>query len=157
MSVGETNSRVVILGAGVTGLSAGIRLLDSGCSVSILEKNDHTGGLAKTVVRGNYRLDIGPHHLFSQNETILKEILDLFESDELVTFSRDAKMYFHDRFLNYPLTAKNVLLDMGIKHAFLSSLSYLWVVIRSLFVKKNDYKNFHEWAKNNFGNIFFEI
>jgi protoporphyrinogen oxidase len=157
MSVGETNSRVVILGAGVTGLSAGIRLLDSGCSVSILEKNDHTGGLAKTVVRGNYRLDIGPHHLFSQNETILKEILDLFESDELVTFSRDAKMYFHDRFLNYPLTARNVLLDMGIKHALMSSLSYLWVMIRSLFIKKNDYKNFHEWAKNNFGNYVYGI
>ena len=48
---GETNSRVIILGAGVTGLSAGIRLLDSGCDVCILERSDQPGGLAKTVVR----------------------------------------------------------------------------------------------------------
>ena len=34
MSEGKTNSKVMILGAGVTGLSAGIRLLDSGCEDS---------------------------------------------------------------------------------------------------------------------------
>jgi phytoene dehydrogenase-like protein len=73
MTEGGMNSRVIILGAGVTGLSAGIRLLDYGCDVSILEKADHPGGLARTVERGNYRMDIGPHHLFSHNETILKE------------------------------------------------------------------------------------
>ena len=42
----------------------------------------YAGGLAKTIVRDDYRLDHGPHHLFSQNETILKEIVDLFEKDE---------------------------------------------------------------------------
>ena len=157
MTEGNANNRVVILGAGVTGLSAGIRLLDSGCEVSILEKNEHPGGLAKTVVRGNYRLDIGPHHLFSQNETILKEILDLFESDELVSFSRDAKLYFHDRFLNYPLTAKNVLLDMGVKHAFFSSTSYAWMVFKRLFIKNNKYSSFHEWARSNFGSYVYGI
>ena len=70
----NTKTQVIILGAGVTGLSAGVRFLDSGCNVCILEKAEQTGGLAKTVVRGDYRLDIGPHHLFSQNEAILKEI-----------------------------------------------------------------------------------
>ena len=157
MTEKKTDNRVIILGAGITGLSAGIRFLDSGCGVSILEKNDHLGGLAKTVVRGNYRLDIGPHHLFSQNEAILEEILDLFEDEELVSFSRDAKMYFHDRFLNYPLTARNVLLDMGIKHAFMSSVSYLWMVIRRLFAQKRECDNFHEWARSNFGNYVYGI
>ena len=90
MAEGKTKKRVIILGAGVTGLSAGIRFLESGYDVCILEKTDHPGGLARTVVRGNYRLDIGPHHLFSQNEAILKEIIALFEEDELVSFSRDA-------------------------------------------------------------------
>ena len=36
----KASSKIMILGAGVTGLSAGIRLLDSGCEVSILEKNN---------------------------------------------------------------------------------------------------------------------
>ncbi len=72
----EKKKRVIILGAGVTGLSAGIRLLKSNCDVCILEKSDHSGGLAKTIVRGEYRLDIGPHHLFSQSEEILQETLN---------------------------------------------------------------------------------
>jgi len=157
MAEGGVNSRVIILGAGVTGLSAGIRLLDNGCEVSILEKADHPGGLARTVERGNYRLDIGPHHLFSQNETILKEILDLFESNELVSTTRDAKMFFHDRILNYPLTAKTVLLDMGIKHSFLGATSYAWMMLRSLFVSSKVEENFQDLASHSFGNYMYDI
>ena len=109
---GIIKKRVIILGAGATGLSAGVRLVNKGHEVCILEKADHPGGLAKTIKRGDYRLDIGPHHLFSQNETILKEIIDLFDKDELVTFNRDARLFFHDRYLDYPLTAKNVLFNI---------------------------------------------
>ncbi len=153
----NTKTQMIILGAGVTGLSAGVRFLDSGYNVCILEKAEQTGGLAKTVVHGDYRLDIGPHHLFSQNEAILKEILDLFEEDELVKFSRDAKIYFHDRFLNYPLTAKNVLLQMGLVHAFCASLSFGWMTIKKLFNRNPIDVNFQEWASKNFGNYLYEI
>ena len=156
---GEKNKRVIILGAGVTGLSAGVRFLDSGCNVCILEKAEQTGGLAKTVVRGDYRLDIGPHHLFSQNEAILKEILDLFEEDELVKFSRDAKIYFHDRFLNYPLTAKNVLLQMGLKHAIFGAISYLWSAT-GLYPESSENSeevSFQDWARANFGGYLYSI
>jgi protoporphyrinogen oxidase len=156
--VGEIpKKRIIILGAGVTGLSAGVRFLDNGCDVCILEKAEQTGGLAKTVIRGNYRLDIGPHHLFSQNETILKEILDLFEEDELVQFSRDAKIYFHDRFLNYPLTAKNVLLQMGLAHAFWASLSFGWMTVKKLFIRNKVDLSFQDWASKNFGNYLYDI
>ena len=148
---------IVILGAGVTGLSAGIRYLDNGCDVTILEKADHAGGLARTVVRGDYRLDIGPHHLFSQNEAILQEMIDLFEKDELISFSRDAKIYFHDRFLDYPLTAKNVIFNMGLKHALFTSISVVWTSLLKLFTKKRREANFKEWATTNFGSYLYGI
>ena len=149
--------RVIIFGAGVTGLSAGIRFLDSGFDVCILEKSMYAGGLAKTIVREGYRLDLGPHHLFSQNETILKEIVGLFGKDELVSVSRDVKLLFHDRYLKYPLTARGVLLHMGLKHAFFGSLSYIWMAFRRLLFRNIKDDNFHDWAKNNFGGYLFEI
>ena len=74
--------KVVILGAGITGLSAGVRFLENGYDVCIVEKAQYVGGLAKTVVHGNYLLDLGPHHMYSRNESTLKEMLDLFEKDE---------------------------------------------------------------------------
>ena len=130
----KSKKKIIILGAGATGLSAGLRLIDKKYDVIILEKAEHPGGLAKTITRGEYRLDIGPHHLFSQNEDILKEIIDLFEKDELAIFNRDARLYFHDRYLDYPLTAKNVLFHMGFKNAFLCSTSYIWAVVKRFFV-----------------------
>jgi protoporphyrinogen oxidase len=153
----EKKKQVIILGAGATGLSAGLRFIDRGHDVVILEKAEHPGGLAKTITRGEYRLDIGPHHLFSQNEEILKEIIDLFEKDELAVFNRDARLYFHDRYLDYPLTAKNVLFHMGFKNAFLCSASYIWTVVRRLFIKQEKEETFTTWIKNNFGNYLYKI
>ena len=94
MEKGKTRNKVIILGAGITGLSAGIRFLDAGCDVCLIEKNKQVGGLAKTVIRENYLLDLGPHHLYSKNENILNEMLSLFEKDELVPLSLHGKILF---------------------------------------------------------------
>ena len=153
----KAKKQVTILGAGATGLSAGLRFIDRGHDVIILEKAEHPGGLAKTITRGEYRLDIGPHHLFSQNEEILKEIISLFKEEELAIFNRDARLYFHDRYLDYPLTAKNVLFHMGFKNAFLCSTSYIWTVVKRLFIKQENDETFTTWIQNNFGNYLYKI
>jgi protoporphyrinogen oxidase len=153
----KSKKQVIILGAGATGLSAGLRFIDRGHDVIILEKAEHPGGLAKTITRGEYRLDIGPHHLFSQNEEILKEIISLFREDELAIFNRDARLYFHDRYLDYPLTAQNVLFHMGFKNAFMCSTSYIWTVVKRLFVKQKYEETFTTWIQNNFGNYLYKI
>ncbi len=51
MIKGNNKIKVIILGAGVTGLSAGIRCLEAGCDVCLIEKAKQGGGLAKTIVR----------------------------------------------------------------------------------------------------------
>ena len=147
-----------ILGAGISGLSTGIKLLERGYSVSIIEKSPFVGGLASTAVRDGYRLDIGPHFITSQNNEVLREILGLFSEDELTSFSRSAKILFDNRFLDYPLTARNVLTQMGIKHAANASLSYLWMAVRNMTSSRaNSDENFEAWAKNNFGSYLFKI
>ena len=132
----KTSSKIMILGAGVTGLSAGVRFLENGYDVCIIEKAEHVGGLAKTVVRGNYLLDLGPHHLYSKNESTLNDMLDLFEDDEIVPISLEAKILFYDRFLDYPLTARSVLSQMGLKHAVLGSISYIAMGLNALGARK---------------------
>ncbi|MEK9628823.1 MAG: FAD-dependent oxidoreductase [Nitrospinota bacterium] len=149
--------KVIILGAGITGLSAGIRFLEAGCDVCLIEKAKQVGGLAKTVVRENYRLDLGPHHLYSKNEAILNEMLNLFEKDELVPLTLHAKILFYDRFLDYPLTARSVLLQMGLKHAFFGGLSYILMGFRNFFGFHFKQDNFKAWARNHFGDYMFKI
>src|SRR5262245_56622272 len=40
----ESRPSVTIIGEGIAGMSAALRLLDAGCSVTILEKSDRVGG-----------------------------------------------------------------------------------------------------------------
>ena len=51
---------VVIVGAGVGGLSVAIRLAAGGRHVVVLERNDVTGGKLATVRRGGATFDVGP-------------------------------------------------------------------------------------------------
>ena len=52
--------RAVIVGAGLGGLSAAIRLAAAGWRVSVYEQQDRPGGKAGTEERDGYRFDTGP-------------------------------------------------------------------------------------------------
>jgi phytoene desaturase len=51
---------VVIVGAGLGGLSAACHLAGRGVPVTVLERSDHPGGRAGLLERGGYRFDTGP-------------------------------------------------------------------------------------------------
>ncbi|MEU6819783.1 phytoene desaturase [Streptomyces atriruber] len=51
---------VVIVGAGLAGLSAALHLLGSGRAVTVVERADHPGGRAGLLERAGYRMDTGP-------------------------------------------------------------------------------------------------
>ncbi|MEJ5200235.1 MAG: FAD-dependent oxidoreductase, partial [Anaerolineae bacterium] len=51
---------VVIIGAGIGGLSAAIRLAAAGQRVTVLEKNAYVGGKMGEVRRAGFRWDTGP-------------------------------------------------------------------------------------------------
>jgi len=59
--------KVVIVGAGLGGLSAGIKLAASGFSVTIVDKNNHTGGKMMPVQLGEYSFDFGPNTITMPN------------------------------------------------------------------------------------------
>ena len=112
MVVSMTNKKVLVLGGGITGLGAAWRLAEKGVNVEVIEaKKDEIGGLSSTVKKGPYRLDYGPHFFLSERPQLVEKITGLFE-EELPTFKRSAQIYFNGRFYNYPLTARNVLLQM---------------------------------------------
>ena len=80
--------RVVIIGAGPAGLSAGYEILkkSSDYDVIILEKSDSTGGISRTVCHNGNRMDIGGHRFFSKDERIVKWWLDIMPMQNEQTF-----------------------------------------------------------------------
>ncbi|MEX2570585.1 MAG: FAD-dependent oxidoreductase [Gemmatimonadota bacterium] len=57
---GNANARVIILGAGISGLVAGYELGKLGYDYQILEARDRVGGLAWTVKQGSEHTELGP-------------------------------------------------------------------------------------------------
>jgi phytoene desaturase len=78
--------KIIIIGAGLGGLSAAIRLAKSGFSVQVLEKNEQVGGKVNFAEANGYKFDTGaslltmPHileDLFKFTERELKDYLDI--------------------------------------------------------------------------------
>lgn len=53
-------SKVAVIGAGVGGLGAAIRLAKLGLEVTVFEANDNVGGKINNLSLGDYRFDMGP-------------------------------------------------------------------------------------------------
>ncbi|MFC2158973.1 FAD-dependent oxidoreductase [Acidobacteriota bacterium] len=152
--------KVLVLGGGITGLGSAWKLAENGVPVELIELKEEIGGLAGTVKEGPYRLDYGPHFILSERPELLQKILTVFD-EELPVFKRSAQLYFHGKFYNYPLTARNVLLQMPIYDSFLCAASYfvrlIWNNIRKPFRRNKKPPNFEEWAKNSFGDYLFRL
>ncbi len=55
---------VAVVGGGLAGLSAGLRLARGGRRVAVFEKSSDLGGRARTQVRDGFRLNLGPHAVY---------------------------------------------------------------------------------------------
>ncbi|OEK05891.1 1-hydroxycarotenoid 3,4-desaturase CrtD [Roseivirga misakiensis] len=68
----------IVIGSGVGGLAAAIRLAKKGYVVSVFEANDYPGGKLTEVRLGKYRFDAGPSLL-----TLPEHITDLFDLHQI--------------------------------------------------------------------------
>lgn len=91
--------RVVVIGAGLGGLSAAAHLRGAGHDVLVLERGDVPGGRNGVLERGGYRFDTGPT-VFTMPE-LLRQSFDALgsEMDDFVTLKTVDPMYrasYHD-------------------------------------------------------------
>ena len=131
--------KIIIIGAGITGLSSAWKLSEKGYNVNVIESDKTIGGLAKSIKVENYYFDIGPHSFFSEDKEVFKKVMDLFQGEpgEIPYSKRIVKMMFRGKYVDYPLSAKSVLFQMGILSAIMCSLSfaksYIGTSVSSLF------------------------
>src|SRR5438067_455209 len=67
-------ARVVVIGGGLGGLMAAVRLARGGAQVTVCERAEALGGRAATHQRGEFRLNLGPHALYPGGEALLAEV-----------------------------------------------------------------------------------
>ncbi|WP_037786987.1 protoporphyrinogen oxidase [Streptomyces sp. GBA 94-10 4N24] len=63
---GGASPRVVVVGGGVAGLTAALRLLDAGAEVTLLEASERLGGKLRTGEIGGVRVDLGAESMLAR-------------------------------------------------------------------------------------------
>jgi protoporphyrinogen oxidase len=148
----EITEPTLVLGGGPAGLTAGYLLGKSGNDVVVLEADDQIGGLAKTVERDGYRFDLGGHRFFTK----AREVDDLWHEvlgDEFLRRPRMSRIYWNNRYLDYPLRGPDVIRKLGPVELTRCMASYLVAAARP----KGEEESLEQWVTNRFGRRLFEL
>ena len=125
--------KVIIIGAGPAGLTAGYELLrqSKDYEVIILEESQEIGGISRTVRYNGNRMDIGGHRFFSKDSDVMKWWRDMMpmqgapsfddkvldrevplqeggpdpekEDRVMLTRNRVSRIYYNKKFFDYPV------------------------------------------------------
>ena len=144
--------RVVIIGAGPAGLTAGRELARLGLRPTVVEKTATVGGLARTETFKGFHFDMGGHRFFTKVDEV-KKIWHEVLGEDFRCRPRLSRIYYNRRFFHYPLKPLNALLGLGPWKAALILFSYLrW----QLFPYRHE-DTFEQWVTNRFGWRLFQI
>lgn len=147
--------KCIVLGAGVAGLCAGVRLSSQGYTVYVVEKQETVGGLCRTLKANDFLFDIGGHRFITDQMELLDEVKDLLQ-DDLLTVNRKSVINFLGKEFNYPLTVK----DFFSLNFSLKIKSIFDFIVVKLFHAKSDETTLEKWLIKRFGktlyNLFFK-
>lgn len=144
--------KVVVVGAGVAGLTVAYELGCSGKDVLVIEKEPQVGGLARSFEYDGYIFDIGPHRFHTEFSDTLDFIYKILDRNYL-TIERKSGVWMFEKYLEWPLRASSL---------FSMPLSVLYCIAADLLLKKtkSDGESFEDYIIHQYGKtinkVFFE-
>jgi protoporphyrinogen oxidase len=143
--------KVIIVGAGPAGLTAGYELIKKGFDVTIFEADSLIGGISKTVDHNGNKIDLGGHRFFSKIPEVnnwWSEIL----TDDFMTRDRKSRIFYERKFYDYPISLNfTTLKNIGFIRILKIGFTYTW----SLVFKKKE-KSLEDFFINRFGSELYK-
>lgn len=138
---------IVVIGAGVAGLSLGYLLSRNGARAAVLEKEGSVGGLARSFHYGDYIFDIGPHRFHTEEPHILAFIKEVL-AENIVTIPRSSGVWMFGKYHDWPLNRSTIFkLPIGVMLGVLSDL---------LVRKISEGDSFEDYISNMYGKTLYE-
>lgn len=138
--------KIIILGAGVTGLSLGQMLKDK-ADVTILEKESRIGGIAKTKTVGDavYHT-VGGHCFNSKFPEIMEFVFNLLPESEWHKTKRLSRINLGGYEIGYPI-------EFSVKEIYSHDPEFAYQVTHDFLSVKDTgcYANLEDWFRQKFG------
>ncbi|BCS52118.1 FAD-dependent oxidoreductase [Geobacter sp. SVR] len=143
-----SGKHIVIVGAGITGLSLAYHLSRDGHQVVLVEKENSVGGLARSFSYDGFVFDIGPHRFHTdipEINSFIEEVLDV----HLRRVLRKSGVYMFGTYFDWPLALRSMIgLPLGV----------LIRVAGDFFRKRNrESGNFEDYIVGRYGRTLYEI
>ena len=143
---------ILILGAGVTGLSMG-QLLNGKSNVTILEKEGQIGGIAKTrQVNGVTYHTVGGHCFNSKYEDVMSFVFNLLPQKEWHKVKRFSSINLDEYEVDYPI-------EYSVHQIYKHDPDLAFAITRDFLSSYDDgsYSNLEEWFRKKFGDRLCEL
>ena len=150
-----TNDGTVILGGGLTGLSAGYVLSSAGFRVRVFESGPTVGGLSRTVEDKGFRFDLGGHRFFTKDRRINDFVREIM-GEELISVPRTSKIFMKNKYFDYPLKPLNAMFGLGVP-VTLRILADYGVEKAKGLINRPEAVSLEDWVVRRFGRTMFDI
>ncbi len=151
-----SGNHAVVLGGGPAGLSAAWKLAKAGHAVTVLERESHTGGLARTFSYRDFLFDYGPHSFHNDIPEVVREMKALLGS-EFHDKKFQAKVVFRNKFVKYPLRGADVFTSVNPLLGAWCVIDFGITRLRHRLFAKQEEDNFKSWVSSRFGNALYNI
>lgn len=156
MKVQLMNNKIVLLGAGISGLTAAYFLDKEGFEVTVLEKKNEVGGSIETFFEKGYLFDRGPNSALETTPLIEQMVKDLNLADQFVYANRKGnKRYIlrNDLLHPLPMNPKSLL-----KTKLFSGSGKLRLFAEPFIGRSNDgyYQSIADFVKRRLGQEFLD-
>lgn len=139
--------RIIIIGAGISGLTASLKLSNHH-EVLVLEKEEDIGGLARSIHYAGYTWDLGPHRFYTDDEEVLDFIKKLIS---VHCCRRLSSIYMYGDYHSYPIQFQSVR-KLGWLICAKCISSYLWARLKGLREG-----NLEDWIVSRFGRELYSL
>jgi len=148
--------RVVILGAGVSGLTAAYTLSRKGFNCLLIERNGFVGGLARSFLYQGHHLDYGPHNF----HTYIPRVAEFLRNDLGVSLKKipaqSTKIFFNGKVIDYPINIFNSLHKVNLMVGIRCFLDFVKARIAIKFRSGKNDDSFESWIESRFGRQIYK-
>jgi oxygen-dependent protoporphyrinogen oxidase len=150
------NKKIVVIGAGISGLTTAYLLSKKGFGVTIIEKNNSVGGSIESVIENGFLFDRGPNSALETTPVIGQLIRELNLENELLYASKQAnKRYIlrDNKLHSLPMSPLGL-----IKTKLFSTKAKFRLMAEPFIGRSNDgyYQSLAEFVKRRLGQEFLD-